>query len=203
MFRATAMGCFLALLGSSAALSAEVDPLILDLNGDGLDLSGSVQTSLLGGPESTTVNWTKKGTDDGFLVIDATALRTLNQGDLQERGRPINGPVLVRDGLQLVQHGQTIPIDRGWTLLEALDANHDGSLNSQDLGWSALYLFVDANGDGSMDFDEHKLLSGDARSLEIGGAEPKPDGAGNQRSDGTFTLRSGEERVLAEVRLGS
>lgn len=63
----------LALLIASPAAAGN-SAMLLDIAGDDVDLSGVASTSLVSGCEQSLA-WTVAGTDDCWLLVDATGLR--------------------------------------------------------------------------------------------------------------------------------
>jgi hypothetical protein len=89
----------------------------------------------------------------------------------------------------------------GFTALEALDVNGDGVLNSSDPGWSSLYIWQDANGNGTADPGEVKSLA----SLGITSINLNPSVV-NQTVNGniigevaSFTYANGGSGEVAEA----
>jgi hypothetical protein len=122
--------------------------LILDMKGDGIDLGG-VHPQL-------KVRWTKAGTDDAFVAVDADELSQMGYR-IQQGSRVLRGTVLFQNDLRFVRpDGTTKDVGDAWEVLSVLDANGDGSLDSKDPAFRTLRIFVDANGDGVVDQAEVK-----------------------------------------------
>ena len=115
------------------------DPLVLDLDGGGIDIYSAAdshaQFDLDGDGFAERVGWF--GAGEGLLVRD------LNQ----------NGVV---DGLAEFFGSATID---GYADLSTLDTNLDGRIDTDDLDFSTLLVWRDANGDGVSQASELQTLS--------------------------------------------
>jgi hypothetical protein len=177
------------------------DPIVLDLKGNGLDLSGRTKTDQLTGTMTST-NWTQKGGDDAFLLVDATSLRAAGFGDIKDgSGKALDGQVQFRDGIRIRVPGEDTDrvITDGYELLQALNTNNAGSsankLDANDPAFKFLKLFTDSDGDGTIGKDELASLSSQVSSLAVGGSEKKTDAFGNAVSRTDFTLADGTVRT--------
>lgn len=161
------------------------DPLILDLDGDGLELTSGPSTyfDLNADGFAEKSAWTRGG--DGFLVRD------------------LNGNGRIDDIGEMFGNADT----SGFQMLSALDSNADGAVTAADAGFATLRVWVDADGDGVTDAGELKTLS-ELGITSIGVNAGAPTGAGASvrgntvRADATFTI-NGQERRIADVLLGS
>ncbi len=108
--------------------NAEKDPIVIDIAGTGLDLTGDSATSPYvnwsGGNFTNQTGWIGAGT--GFLVI-----------------APTNGGTITEANLVT-----------SFAQLQALDINHTGTLTSADPGFATLEVWEDTNGDGVAKPDE-------------------------------------------------
>ena len=121
-------------------------PLVLDLNGDGVqttDTAHGVQFDLSNSGTPQHTSWVEK--HDGLLAID------LN-GD----GRINSGAELLGSSTQLANGSLA---SDGWAALGAMDTNGDGKVDAQDANFDKLRVWVDANGDGVTDAGELKTLA--------------------------------------------
>lgn len=115
------------------------DPLILDLDGDGVEMTNLETTTVFFDTNNDgvveQVGWV--GPDDGLLARD------------------INGDGLVNNLSELFG---TLTID-GFTILAEFDDNADGVINASDAIWSELKIWRDANTDGDTDLGELRTLA--------------------------------------------
>lgn len=113
------------------------DPLVLDLDGDGIETVGLNAASPIlfehdADGVKTATGWVKP--DDGFLVLDR------NGNGLIDSGRELFGDATLKSNGQLA-------VD-GFDALADLDSNHDGQVNAADSAFGALRLWRDLNQDG-------------------------------------------------------
>ncbi|MBR1190231.1 calcium-binding protein [Bradyrhizobium sp. AUGA SZCCT0160] len=115
------------------------DPLVIDLDGDGIELSSlsnsTVHFDYAGDGYAEQTGWVSA--NDGMLAIDD------------------NGNGLIDSGLELFGSST----QDGFAVLEKLDSNGDGSINAQDADFSKLKVWQDANQNGVTDAGELKTLS--------------------------------------------
>ena len=114
-----------------------VDPLILDLDGDGVETLGinTANPTLFDGNADgvrTATGWVKA--DDGFLVLDR------NGNGVIDNGRELFG-----DATPLPGGGAAVD---GFAALAQEDTNNDGVVDSQDARFAHLRVWRDLNGDG-------------------------------------------------------
>jgi hypothetical protein len=117
--------------------SQNTDPIVLDLSGD----NAGVQLTPLAGSSAYFDLY-----NTGFAVNTGWVGPTT--GILVNTTDPTN----ITD---LFGSSST----SGFAALKALDVYDTGTLNSSDPGWSGLYVWVDANGNGTVDSGEVKSLS--------------------------------------------
>lgn len=164
--------------------------LILDLNGDGVELtsrSGGTLFDLDGDGDLDQTSWTKSSNDfdDAFLVLDSN-----------KNGEIDSGTELFGD-----QKGSA----NGYLELAKLDSNQDGTIDAKDAAYKDLQLWADMDGDG-------KVGDGELKGLEelgvtsistkfTGQIGSKIDANGNDISlESTFTrVVDGEEKTLKTV----
>jgi hypothetical protein len=169
-----------------------LDAVVLDLGGDGLDLSGTTTTSLFNGqPEDS--RWTQPGSNDAFLMVDADALAAIGYQIHDFAGLAVTGDVLIQDGLRITPPGQPeARITDGWQMLALFDSNKDGRINASDPVFSKLKLYTDANGDGAIQPGEIQSLSSVVRDILVNTNPPsRADDFNNRRCDGEFTRTDG------------
>jgi hypothetical protein len=157
--------------------SCLLSPLVLDLGRNGFKLSKpgrGVYFDLLADGNPILMQWTRKNTDDGFLVLD------LN----------MNG--LIDNGSELFGHGTTIietsekALDGFQALaqydLAALGGDGNGKLSPSDAVWGNLSVWIDSNRDGfSQDTELSSLVGHGIKkiSLKVRDGDEDPDRAGN------------------------
>lgn len=135
----------------NAANTRPIDPLILDLDGDGIETANVDNSTAFfdldnnGFAENT--GWV--GEDDGLLVLDRN-----NDGIVNNGGELFGDRTLLVDGNTYASSG--------FEALAELDGNQDGIINANDSIYSLLRVWQDANGDGSSAASELKTL------LELG-----------------------------------
>lgn len=163
---------------TTVVLSPVAPPIVLDLDGDGVEFVGSSAGALFdyrGDGEAVTTAWA--GADDGILALD------------------INGNGRVDDGAEIV-----FAFD-GKTDLEGLaaryDSNADGVLDARDAAYSRFGVWQDVDGDGASDPGEFRLLSevgivslsltSDGKAYSAANGEVRVAGTGTfVRADGTI-----------------
>jgi hypothetical protein len=129
-----------------AALNSPLGtPIVLDLNGDGINtlgLSAGVNFDLLANGNKTNVGWVGGG--DGLLALDR------------------NGDGVINDGSELFGSGTTLAngskATQGYAALAELDTNGDGVVDAKDSAYADLRVWVDGNADGVSQSDELKSL---------------------------------------------
>jgi hypothetical protein len=117
------------------------DPLVLDLDGDGIETVGIFGASGTASPIlfDHDANGTRTGT--GWVAPDdALLVRDINGNGTIDSGRELFGDNT------LLPNGQTAT--NGFTALAQHDANGDGQVNSQDSIYSQLRVWRDLNQDG-------------------------------------------------------
>jgi hypothetical protein len=163
-------------------------PLVLDLNGDGVQTLGieqGVQFDLLNTGAKQNVGWVDK--HDGLLVMD------LN-GD----GQVNNGSELFGDRTVLADGSHA---KDGWAALAAQDSNADGVIDATDANFDKLRVWVDANSDGITDAGELRTLA-DAHIASINlnhtGGSVQQNGNVVEAAS-SFTTTDGATHEVADV----
>jgi hypothetical protein len=127
-----------ALLNSPLAPSLNItylSPVILDLNGDGiqtLGLSSGVAFDLSATGQKANVGWVSPG--DGLLVLDRN-----HNGVIDDGSELFGTSTLLPDGTRAAN---------GYAALKAMDSNGDGVISNKDAGWADLKIWRDTNSDG-------------------------------------------------------
>ena len=181
---AIALGEFLSdnVLTRFITAAAEASPLVLDLDGDGIELTSltSDRTVFWDGDQDGVLEesaWV--GSDDGLLAIDSNG----------------NGVV---DG-QAELFGTAF--DDGFAILANHDDNADGIIDVRDEAFSRLRVWRDADGDGVTDAGELRSLAElDIVSISVQAQASDQIIAGNRISSvGTYTLGNGTIRTMADA----
>ncbi|MEI6285056.1 MAG: hypothetical protein WCP79_00985 [Bacillota bacterium] len=126
-----------------------VDPLILDLNGDGVHMSDFGSNPVFfdadndGSLEQT--GWVSA--QDGIVVKDLN-----NNGIIDNISETMSEYFGGTAGVD----GGTKPFKDGFAALASLDSNKDGKFDSADADWGKVKVWVDANHDGKTDAGELK-----------------------------------------------
>jgi len=129
-----------------ANVSVSASPLVLDLNGDGvqtLNQDLGAQFDLLNSGAKQSVGWVDK--HDGLLVMDLNHDGMVNNG-----GELLGTSTRLADG--------SLAHD-GWQALAQYDANADGVIDAKDAAFADLKVWVDANSDGVTEAGELKTLA--------------------------------------------
>lgn len=164
-------------------------PVILDLDGDGVELVSSKKARARfdmdgdGAPDDT--GWAGRG--DGFLAID-------RDGD----GR-ISGPA------ELSFLGEKAGAKSDIEALSALDSDRNGKIDSADVRFGELRVWSDTNGNGITDAGELKTLADHSiASISLSAAANRQSaklGDNLILSTGTFTRVDGSTGTLADAAL--
>jgi hypothetical protein len=165
-----------------------VSPLILDLNGDGvqtLSYTAGVQFDLLANGRSVDTGWVSSS--DGLLVLDRN-----------HDGAITNGSELFGTATTLA-NGSKAP--NGYAALRETDSNGDGVINSQDSIYADLRVWVDANSDGISQTGELKsLASAGVASISLQDTAALSKNNGNLIGlTSTYQSTDGSTRAAADV----
>jgi hypothetical protein len=156
--------------------------MVLDLRGDDLDIGGRARINV------RETGWTRSGTDDAFLMVSGASIRNAGFELSWASGGRVQDEVLVSDGLRVkTPDGKTHTIRDPLELLNLLDLNGDGKVDSSDPTWRFLFLFVDMNGDGLVDARELQSMR-DKRvgSIAVVSKGSRKDSHGNRIADGVY-----------------
>ena len=121
-----------------------ISPILIDLDGNGFhfgERGSGVRFDLLGNGQPITLQWTRPGGDDAFLVMDA------------------NGNGFVDDGSEMFGNGTRLLLENGKLAPNGfvglaqydrreLGGNDDGFITAMDGIWKDLYLWLDTDADG-------------------------------------------------------
>ena len=172
-------------LGALNDLIIRMDPLVLDLDGDGIETTpadGSVLFDHTADGTKHATGWISS--DDGILVYDR------NQNGLIDNGRELFGDNTIKINGELASNG--------FDALADFDSNDDGKISANDELYSALSIWQDLNSDGVSQPSELSSLSqADVASISLSSEETDfVDDSGNQTiARGHFTRSSGQTGV--------
>ncbi len=165
-------------------------PIILDLDGDGLSLTGytdGVNFDLMADGVMRRVGWTAGGARDPFLVLDRNGNGTIDDGkelfgNFTDQSKPRRKEN--RNGFRALAEFDRL----------ALGGNGDGKITRNDQIWATLQLWFDLNHDGVSQNEElFGLHEVGVRSIDLDYATGKRvDDFGNvYRYRAGFTLEPG------------
>ena len=168
---------------------APLSPIILDLDGDGVETIGTESGAYFdhandGFREASGF----AASDDGLLALD------LNQNGKIDSGRELFGNETRLPNGKLAAHG--------FAALKALDTNQDNLIDAKDEAFAALRIFRDFNQNGRTDAGElFTLKELGIRSLDLAYQFSQyVDAAGNaHRQVGQYTTDNGETRTMTDV----
>ncbi len=163
----------------------KVDPLVLDLSGEGIQLTEAGKGAIF--------DVTADGKLDSTAWVKGnTALLTYDR----------NGNGVIDDGSELFgdQNGAL----HGFAELGKYDANNDGKITILDPIFKALKLYRDLNGDGKMSKNEfHTLAELGIKALNLNFVHTDQNINGNSLIlNGSFEREDGSTGQLADVLLG-
>lgn len=119
-------------------------PLVIDLDGDGVEISGTSSVYFDWDDDGYLEQTSWVGADDGFLVLDLNEDGTRGDGDGQiDQARELAFALWGDEGDTDLQ-----------ALRRAFDDNDDGVLDSNDGVWDELRIWQDANQNGVVDDGE-------------------------------------------------
>ena len=130
-------------------------PLVIDLNGDGIQTTGLENAVLFDlNADGTLQKNAWLDSHDGFLVIDRN-----HNGVIDSGAEMFGNHTLLADGTTAAS---------GWQAIVGLDSNLDGLIDAHDEVFMNLKLWLDANVDGNTDSGElHSLQEMGIESLEV------------------------------------
>ena len=168
-------------LGWPAFGNPPISPLVLDLDGDGVELTTLDASRTLFDLDADgfaqRTGWVKA--DDALLAIDR------------------NGNGRIDDITELFGDGDT----DGFTELRELDSNNDGVIDAQDTEFANLRVWQDRDQDGVSDTDELQgLTAAGITSINANATESSTKNAGHDVSHtSTFTKSDGTTGTIVDV----
>lgn len=168
-------------------------PLILDLDGGGLDLinieGSSTYFDIDNDGFAEQIGWVGPG--DGFLALDRNGDGKIN--DVSELF-----------GAGIVKPSVSIPVpdnESGFASLAEFDENGDGVIDITDAVYSDLLIWRDFNGDGHSSPDEVvSLLDAGVASIDLNAAAGSGEQEGNIVAEtSTFTRTDGTVGEISDV----
>jgi hypothetical protein len=164
-------------------------PIILDLDGDGIEMVGRGKSKawfdMDGDGNRDDTGWVGKG--DGFLVIDR------------------NGDGLITGAAELSFLAEKPGARSDLDALSALDSNRDRKIDATDLRFNELKVWVDSNRNGVTDAGELRTLQDlNIASISLAAAATEQSvkpGRNILLATGSFTLNDGTVRSLGDAAL--
>jgi Ca2+-binding RTX toxin-like protein len=161
----------------------QISPLVLDIKGDGINLtslSGSAPYFDLGATGfAHKTGWI--GSGSGLLALDR------------------NGNGVIDSGLELF--GTAGAASDGFAALRTLDSNHDNVIDANDVAFSQLRVWIDADRDALTDAGELLTLAElGIASISLTATGVTQTNAGNTiKLISSYTLSNGTQRAIADV----
>jgi VCBS repeat-containing protein len=177
-------------LATSNAFSLQIasTPLVLDLNGDGVQttsITEGTQFDLLATGTKQNLGWVSQ--QDGLLAIDLNGDGQINSG-----AELFGDRTVLADGSRAVD---------GWAALRGMDSNHDGKVDTQDAQFNQLRVWVDADSDGVTDAGELRSLADQGiASIDLAADGRSVQQNGNVvQAFSTYTTTDGVTHEVADV----
>jgi hypothetical protein len=177
---------------AAAAPTVRIDPLMLDLDGDGIETTNVKDGAYFdhdGNGFAEQTGWA--ASDDGILVMDRNGDGTINDG------KELFGDQTI------LSNGQRAT--NGFQALADLDSNADGKIDSNDAAFANLRVWKDIDGDGYSTTDELKSLSDvGIASINLNSTPTNniQDSSGNtQTRTGSFEKADGTSGTIGEYNL--
>ncbi|MBF0163713.1 MAG: hypothetical protein HQM01_04245, partial [Magnetococcales bacterium] len=165
-----------------ARISTAMDPLVLDLDGDGMELvDGGIHFDMAVRGDLQATGWV--GPHDGFLALDQ------------------NHDGVINDASELFSEGTFADTNTGMQALVKLDSNLDHLLDAHDAAWQDLLVWRDANQDGiSQETELQSLAHHGIASIALDTTTSHASQGPNQiLTETQFTREDGSTGGVAEV----
>ena len=177
--------------GAAGTTPPRRDPLVLDLDGDGIETTSTRDGTVIlfdhdADGVKTGTGWVKP--DDGWLVLDRNGNGTIDSG------RELFGVDTLKRNGQLATDG--------FDAIKDLDANQDGKITAADSAFANLRIWRDLNQDGISQANELTALSANRiTAIGVNSNAVRTDlGNGNlQSAAGTFTRSDGTSGATGET----
>ncbi|PMS13628.1 S8 family serine peptidase [Trinickia caryophylli] len=181
-------------LSAMTTFNTYIDPILLDLSGDGIKMTGiedGVMFDVDHGGTLKRTGWADRST--GMLVVDDGTGQIVNASQMLSeyyggRAGTNGGP------------GAT-PFKDGFGALASIDANGDGTIDSNDPIWGKLRVWVDSNHDGQSDGELKTLDELGITQITVSatsGATGETQNGNEVLGRGTFVM-NGQTRELMAV----
>ena len=175
----------------AATIAPRIDPLVLDLDGDGIETTSTRNGIIIlfdhdGDGIKTGTGWVKP--DDGWLVLDRNGNGTIDSG------HELFGVNTIKSNGQLAKDG--------FDSLKDLDVNQDDKVDAIDDVFANLRIWRDLNQDGISQANELSTLSDNSiTAININSNAVRNDlGNGNiQTAAGSFTRSNGTTGITGET----
>jgi hypothetical protein len=163
-------------------------PIVLDLNGDGIQTVATeqgVQFDIAADGTKQSIGWVDK--HDALLVRD-----------INHDGQINNGTELFGSNTVL-KNGEKA--GDGWAAMAEMDTNGDGKVDVKDANFAELKVWVDTNGDGVTDAGELRgLLDAGIQSIDVSHVSSNNTQNGNVLSGtGQFTKTDGTTAAVSDA----
>lgn len=184
-------------LSAMSTFNTYVDPLLLDLDGEGVHMTDIRNGVLFDTDHSGTLKrsgWADRRT--GMLVIDD------GSGQVKDISRMFSEYYGGKAGVNGMA-GEA-KYRNGFAALASKDANRDGVIDRDDPIWNKLRVWVDSSHDGQVNAGELKTLAGlgiDQISLHFSDTDDIREG-NRVVASGTFTINGKTQQALAVEFLG-
>ena len=177
---------------ATAAPPVRVDPLIFDLDGDGIKTTSLDQSRTYFDLDSNGFAERTAWVDasDGLLVLDRN-----NDGQITSGQELFGDQTLLANGVRAAS---------GFESLKEFDSNRDGRIDAKDEVYSKLKIWRDLNGDGISQAEELKGLSDyNIASISLSSTSSNASDVMNniQRRVGNFIKTDGSGGVIGEYLL--
>jgi|GEM_PF-3329921 len=162
------------------------DPIALDLNGDGVDLSASVAFDIDADGDLDEIGWV--GPEDGLLVVDVDGSGAIEDGS-EVFSEVFNGGSYA-DSLEA---------------LATLDSNGDGVIDANDAAFGDIMVWQDANSDGiTQEGELQTLIERGISAIDLEAARVDQNVDGNTVfAEGTYTNEDGSTGTYVGVNFGA